>query len=120
MSPDNMFFSFWLLFLFSKEKVTADGGTCLDLLALNVSTNFARKTKSFRKIPPHSARRSLNPEKCFALGVQLLYSFITLFSYLPTGGLEPPRISSYAPETHVSTIPPRRHIFLHTILKQKY
>ena len=29
---------------------------------------------------------------------------------MPKGGLEPPRISSYAPETHVSTIPPLRQI----------
>ena len=30
---------------------------------------------------------------------------------MPEGGLEPPRISPYAPETHVSTIPPLRHLF---------
>lgn len=28
---------------------------------------------------------------------------------MPEGGLEPPRIAPYAPETHVSTIPPLRH-----------
>ncbi len=30
---------------------------------------------------------------------------------MPEGGLEPPRIAPYAPETHVSTIPPLRHLF---------
>ena len=53
---------------------------------------------------------ALNPKGC-----SLPYSYKQIKRaqlgsfYLPKRGLEPLRISPYAPETHVSTIPPLRH-----------
>ena len=83
-------------------------GDCLESLALNVSTDFASKNfVLFAKVLRTLLAPRLNQE-CSALGFCVLHTLVEKLCKLPMGGLEPPRISSYAPETHVSTIPPHR------------
>ncbi len=75
---------------------------------------------SFTFKPSHSARRSLNPQKQIkALAIRDLKKlWITrIFFKLPKAGLEPARIAPYAPETHVYTISPLRHIYYFIFLK---
>ena len=59
---------------------------------------------------------ALNPQKVVKIlpipQIKKVITEVITFFIMPKGGLEPPRIAPYAPETHVSTIPPLRQIVL--------
>ena len=66
-------------------------------------------TQTSKKTPSHFAHRSLEPDQS-PIGRGSSYLFkVFIKTKMPKRGLEPLRITPYAPETHVSTIPPLRH-----------
>ena len=85
---------------------------CLGFFALNGTSDFLFASFASKKIPPPSAKNPLEPlTELRSVGFCVPhYNFLFYILKMPKAGLEPAWISPYAPETHVSTIPPLRHL----------